>query len=251
MHRLAAPARPHASAPIVDRTQHGVEVLRLGVSVFAVARDASNVANRGPAMTLVFANFVAIRPTISYSGIYHDSAGGPLLSSTEFLSFRAAAPQLRRGRAMPHSTRLLLARSLVVVAAALVAASCDSATSPIDQSQAPVLTTVTPVWDSNFDSYTNQEVTSLPAVIVRDQFGHVMAGVRVSFAVTAGGGTLGFPETVTSADGIAKLVRWTLGPLAGENIVVATVSQKFKVSFRLVSKPAPDNGDPCNGCWDY
>jgi hypothetical protein len=84
-------------------------------------------------------------------------------------------------------------------------------------------------------------------VIARDQFGHVMAGVKVSFAVTAGGGTLGFADTITSAYGIAKLERWTLGPLAGENIVVATVSQ-FTVSFRLVSKPAPD---PCNGCWDY
>ena len=152
---------------------------------------------------------------------------------------------------MPRSTRLLLARSFVVVAAALVASSCDSATSPIDQSQAPVLTTVTPVWDSNFDAYTNMEVTSLPAVIARDQFGHVMAGVRVSFAVTAGGGTLGFSETVTAADGIAKLARWTLGPLAGENVVVATVNQFFRLSFRLVSKPAPDTVDPCNGCWDY
>lgn len=149
---------------------------------------------------------------------------------------------------MSRSTRLLLARSLVVVAAASVASSCDSTTSPIDQPQAPVLTTVTAVWDSNFDAYTNQEVTSLPAVIVRDQFGHAMAGVRVSFAITAGGGLLESPETTTSADGIARLGRWILGPLAGENVVVATVSQSFSVSFRLVSKPA---GDPCNGCWDY
>jgi hypothetical protein len=149
---------------------------------------------------------------------------------------------------MSRSPRSLLARSLAVVAAALVASSCDSATSPTAPLLAPVLTTVTALWDSNFDAYASQDVTSLPAVIVRDQFGQGMAGVSVSFAVTAGGGTLRFPDTITAADGIAKLQGWTLGPLAGENIVTATVTQSFTVSFRLVAKPA---GDPCNGCWDY
>jgi hypothetical protein len=75
-----------------------------------------------------------------------------------------------------------------------------------------------------------------------------MAGIKVSFAVTAGGGTLRFPDATTSADGIARLVGWTLGPLAGENVVTATVNQSIMVSFRLVAKPA---GDPCKGCWDY
>lgn len=152
---------------------------------------------------------------------------------------------------MSRSPRFLLARSLVVVAGALIASGCESATSPIgeqvDQSPAPVLTTVTSVWNSNFDAYANQDVTSLPAVIARDQFGRVMAGIGVSFAVTAGGGTLRFPDAITSADGMARLEGWTLGPQGGENIVVATVSQ-FTVSFRLVARPA---GDPCNGCWDY
>jgi hypothetical protein len=113
---------------------------------------------------------------------------------------------------------------------------------------APVLTTVTAQWNSSFDAYATQDVTSLPAVIVRDQFGHGMAGIGVSFAVTAGGGTLRFPDAITSADGVAKLVGWTLGPLAGENVVTATVNQSFLVSFRVVAKPAVD---PCNGCWDY
>lgn len=149
---------------------------------------------------------------------------------------------------MSRSTRFLRARLLVVVAGALAASGCDSATAPIAPSPAPVLTTVTALWDSNFDAYATQDVTSLPAVIARDQFGHGMAGISVSFAVAAGGGTLRFPETTTGADGIAKLQGWTLGPLAGENIVTATVTQSFIVSFRLVAKPA---GDPCLGCWDY
>jgi hypothetical protein len=149
---------------------------------------------------------------------------------------------------MSRSTRFLLARSLVVVASALVASSCDSATAPTPLSPASVLTTVTALWDSNFDAYAGQDVRSLPAVIVRDQFGHGMPGLSVSFAVAAGGGTLRFPEAVTSTAGIARLEGWTLGPLAGENIVTATVSSSFIVSFRLVAKASDD---ACRGCWDY
>ena len=148
---------------------------------------------------------------------------------------------------MSLSTRLPLGRSFVVVAAALVAASCDSTTSPTSLTESPVLTTVTTLWVSDTDAYTSSDVRSLPAVIVRDQFGRAMSGVRVSFAVTAGGGTVQVPDVITSSDGVARLKGWTLGPMPGENIVVATVGS-FTVSFRLVSKAA---GDPCLGCWDY
>jgi hypothetical protein len=179
------------------------------------------------------------------SGCSNDSAGGLRLSSTAFLFPELA---LRRGRAMPRSTRFLRARILVVVAAALVASNCDSATSPTAPPLAPVLTTVTALWDSNFNFFASQDVASLPAVIVRDQFGHGMAGISVSFAVTDGGGTLRMPDTITSADGIAKLGGWTLGPLPGLNAVTATVSKSLTLSFILVAR---DVRDACLGCWDY
>jgi hypothetical protein len=109
---------------------------------------------------------------------------------------------------------------------------------------------LTPLWESNLEVYPAGEVRPPPAVVARDQLGRAMAGVRVSFAVTAGGGTLGFPDAITSADGIARLGGWTLGPEVGENVVTATVGQSFTVHFRLVSKPILD-GDACRGCWDY
>jgi len=148
---------------------------------------------------------------------------------------------------MSHSVLLPLRRFFALAAAIVVASSCNSATSPIDQSQVPVLTMVAPIWEPNPIAFAAQEVMTLPAVMVRDQFGRPMAGVTVSFAVTAGGGTLRSPDATTSASGIARPGGWILGPVAGENIVVATIGQAVTISFKLVSMPLLES---CN-CWDY
>jgi len=145
---------------------------------------------------------------------------------------------------MSRSTRLLVATSLVVAGVALTVSSCDSATSPAPP--VPVLTKVTPVWSPTGEEYTNSNARTLPLLFVADQFDRPMAGVRVSFAVTAGGGTVPFPEIVTSEYGYVLLKQWILGPTAGENIVVATVGGAFSVPFRLVSMARPDDTD----CWD-
>ena len=70
----------------------------------------------------------------------------------------------------------------------------------------------------------NTDVATPPAALVTDAFGNPVAGVGVSFAVTAGGGTVspGAPTINTSAAGIATLNRWTLGTTAGANTVQAT-----------------------------
>jgi surface protein len=64
-----------------------------------------------------------------------------------------------------------------------------------------------------------------PSAVVRDAGGRALAGVSVSFVVTAGGGSVapGTPVT-TDADGIARLSSWVLGSVAGSNSVRATVS---------------------------
>ena len=96
------------------------------------------------------------------------------------------------------------------------------------------------------EEYTNSDARTLPLVFVADQFDRPMAGVRVSFAVTAGGGTVPFPDAVTSQYGYVQLKQWILGPTAGENVVVATVGGAFTIPFRLVSTVKPDDSP-----WDY
>jgi plastocyanin len=80
--------------------------------------------------------------------------------------------------------------------------------------------------------------TALPeslAVIVRDQGGAALAGVTVTFTITAGSGSVSPPSRVTSAAGIAK-TRRTLGPNAGTQTVNATAGSLAPAQFSAVSQ---------------
>jgi N-acetylneuraminic acid mutarotase len=61
-----------------------------------------------------------------------------------------------------------------------------------------------------------------PAAQVTDQNGHPVAGVTVTFSVTAGGGSITGPTQVTDGSGIATVGSWTLGPVPGVNELKAT-----------------------------
>ncbi len=80
--------------------------------------------------------------------------------------------------------------------------------------------------------------TALPeslAVIVRDQGGAPLAGVNVTFTITAGGGSVSPTARSTSASGIAKTLR-TLGPGAGTQTVTAAAGSLTPVQFSAVSQ---------------
>jgi adhesin/invasin len=80
--------------------------------------------------------------------------------------------------------------------------------------------------------------TALPeslAVIVRDQAGAPLAGVTISFTITAGGGSVSPASRATDATGIAK-TRRTLGPNAGTQTVNATAGSLAPVQFSAVSQ---------------
>ena len=67
---------------------------------------------------------------------------------------------------------------------------------------------------------------SLPTpigVTILDQNGYSLGGVAVTFAVTAGGGSLGSASVFSTADGTATTT-WTLGPTAGINNNSVTVA---------------------------
>jgi adhesin/invasin len=72
---------------------------------------------------------------------------------------------------------------------------------------------------------------SRPSVVVRDMSNNPVAGVNVSFALTAGGGSISGAAQVTDAQGVATLGGWTLGPTVTTNTVTATVSGFPPVNF--------------------
>jgi len=73
------------------------------------------------------------------------------------------------------------------------------------------------------------------AVIVRDQSGAVLAGVNVTFTITAGGGSVSPATRATDAAGIAK-TRRTLGPNAGTQTVNAGAGSLAPVQFSAVAQ---------------
>jgi hypothetical protein len=94
-----------------------------------------------------------------------------------------------------------------------------------------------------------QSVPLAPSVVVRDRLDNPVAGVTVTFAVTAGGGTVDGATQVTGADGAARVRSWTLGTTAGANALAATVSGLPPVAFTatgVADAPvavAKDSGD--------
>jgi hypothetical protein len=79
-----------------------------------------------------------------------------------------------------------------------------------------------------------------PSVVVRDQSGLPLAGIRVNFTVTSGGGQVTGSSVTTNASGVASVTRWTLGPAADLNTLSATVAG-------VTAAPVVFRGAGCSG----
>jgi len=83
-------------------------------------------------------------------------------------------------------------------------------------------------------------VAAPPAVLVRDAANNPVPNVAVAFAVTAGGGVTvpASPAVVsTNASGIAALMSWTLGPAAGTDSNMVTVTAAGASGTPLTGSP--------------
>ena len=63
-----------------------------------------------------------------------------------------------------------------------------------------------------------------------------LASVSVSLAVTGGGGTLATSTAVSAADGTVTLPAWTMGTLAGQNTVSATVNSSVSTTVSVTAR---------------
>jgi len=80
-------------------------------------------------------------------------------------------------------------------------------------------------------------VAIAPSVVVTNASGP-MAGVTVTFTVTAGGGSVTGATTATDAQGIATVGGWTLGPAPGANTLRASAgSISINISATAVTGP--------------
>lgn len=89
-----------------------------------------------------------------------------------------------------------------------------------------------------FTGQVGQAPSPAPAVVVTDANGAPMPGVTVSFAVTAGGGTLSASSVTTGADGRA-VADWTLGTITGSNTLSASALDLAPVSLTIAAQSGP------------
>ena len=87
-----------------------------------------------------------------------------------------------------------------------------------------------------------QAVATDPAVMVTDQFANPVSGAAVTFAMTAGGGSVTGATPTTNASGIATVGSWTLGtvataPATANNTLQATVAGGGSVNFSATANP--------------
>ncbi len=88
-------------------------------------------------------------------------------------------------------------------------------------------------------------------VAVRDENGVVYAGVPVTFAITAGGGTLSVETAATDSSGRAATTL-TLGSEPGTNTVEVTVAGLEPLTFTATAEATPDfNGDGVTDFSDF
>lgn len=83
-------------------------------------------------------------------------------------------------------------------------------------------------------------VPTAPSVVVRSGAGTPLAGISVTFTVTAGGGTVANATVTTNASGIASAGSWVMGPTSGPNTLRASVSG-------LTAAPVDFRGIGCEG----
>jgi hypothetical protein len=78
-----------------------------------------------------------------------------------------------------------------------------------------------------------------PTFSVKDGDGHILGGVAVTVAVTAGGGTLTGAPSTTTADAPTSIGTWTLGRTAGPNTVTVTVGSLTPLVITVTGVAGP------------
>ena len=137
-----------------------------------------------------------------------------------------------------HVWRLAVAAFASAVGLCVTLQGCGSDTTRPKPAR-PVATTISVVSGDGQTARINSAVSVAPSVVVKDQNGSPMAGVSVSFTVSAGGGTVSGGSQTTNASGIATAGAWTVGKTPGANTLSATASGGANPSTQISATARP------------
>jgi PKD repeat protein len=140
-----------------------------------------------------------------------------------------------RGRWTFHATAYartghLLMRRPFALFASIMLAACSSSATPTGNTPPPpppaapgAPAAITIVAGDGQQGLPGSVLPVKPAVLVKDASGVPVPGVTVLFAIDSGSGSLASTSATTGTDGTAVAGSWTLGPVAGSNVVRVTV----------------------------
>ena len=209
----------------------------------------SGDSQEGPASTQLAAPFVvsvldqAGSPLAGATVTFSVTAGGGLLSSTtdanpctiESSTSSTTATTDANGQA---ATRLTLGSEPGTNTVTATVAGLESVTFTATAAEQAMPHSLTKVCGDSQEGTAGILLDEPLVVLVSDEDSAAMAGVVVSFSVTAGGGTLSDTTATTDANGRAA-TRLTLGSDAGTNTVSATAEGLESVTFTATGQESP------------
>jgi hypothetical protein len=110
------------------------------------------------------------------------------------------------------------------------------------------VTTITKVSGDLQTALVSTAVAVNPMVELKDVFGNAAANRAITFVVTAGGGAVTGGTANSAADGTAAVGSWTLGPVAGANVLTATVNA-LTVTFNATGTMPFNMNGTYTGTW--
>lgn len=117
-------------------------------------------------------------------------------------------------RIRPHPSALGALCALALVG------SCSKSPTGVKEHGTPAQVTFNSV--ASQPGLDNYAVNFPPSIVVKDAFGAPVSGLTVTFAITAGSGSLTSPTPTTDVNGVATVGSWTVSD--GANTVTATVN---------------------------
>ena len=209
----------------------------------------SGDSQAGPASTQLAAPFVVSvldqddSPLAGVSVTFSVAAGGGMLSSTTASNSCSVGASTSSTTATTDAngqaaTRLTLGSEVRPNTVTATVEGLESVTFTATAAEQAMPHRLTKVCGDDQEGTVGAPLTEPLVVSVSDEDGAAMAGVVVSFAVTAGGGTLSAATSTTDANGRAA-TRLTLGSDPGTNTVSATVEGLASVTFTATGQEDP------------
>ena len=128
--------------------------------------------------------------------------------------------------------------AIAALAVAVVACGGDDGTGPNGGKAGPAASMALHAGNGQ-TAAAGTAVAAAPAVRVLDASNRPVAGHAVTFAVTAGAGSVSQSAATTDANGVATAGAWTLGTTVGANTLVASSSGLASVNFSATAIAGP------------